>query len=240
MCGKMFSPFCQYVGTRLSTDVEKLVLSIHEADPDFAADMVRVRRRLQFLVWLTHYLKEDEDEDIYVIPFPSPSESSTLPCLPSDESVGLCTEGTSSLLCLSGAKDVPEFVRAPQGVLIPRIIITPAPPQQCREMSSCVPVQDTSFGARLTVPSHSALNTSHPPMAAPFYPHAPLHVTVRNWTYRFGHWCAVAPALDEQERRGIFSRPISARRRKMRKRAGGVRDVSVSCQNVFARTKRDS
>ena len=106
----------------------------------------------------------------------------------------------------------------PQAFTIPRIVVTPAPPQQSREMSSCVPVQDTCFGARLTVPAHTALNACHPPMAPPSYPYMPLYTTIRSWTYRQGHWCAVVPGLDEQERRGIFSRPINLRRRAMRKR----------------------
>lgn len=106
----------------------------------------------------------------------------------------------------------------PQKFSIPRIVVTPATPQQSREMSSCVPVQDTCFGARLTVPAHTTLNACHPPMAPPSYPYTPLYTTIRSWMYRQGHWCAVVPGLDEQERRGIFSRPINLRRRAMRKR----------------------
>ena len=128
----------------------------------------------------------------------------------------------SPLLPFSSCSTLPSsFSRASRS--IPRIIITPAPPQHFREMSSCVPVQDTSFGSRLTVPSHSALNASHPPLVAPCYPHALIHVSVRAWTYKYGHWCAVAPGIEEQERRGIFSRPMSSRRRALKRLAATPR-----------------
>ncbi|KAL5495022.1 hypothetical protein ACEPAI_484 [Sanghuangporus weigelae] len=218
-CGKLFSPLYRYVGSAFTNDVEKVVLALHEADPDFSAD-------------------SDEDEDIYVIPFSS-LEASANWSSRTDESVKI-SENEATL-----SNSPPPSVRGvghsserpvPQNITVPRIFITLAPPQQTREMSSCVPVQDTCFGARLTVPAHSVLNACHPPMAPPSSPYMPLYTTIRSWAYRQGHWCAVVPGLDEQERRGIFSRPINLRRRAMRKR----RDHLVSCQNLFARSKRDS
>lgn len=129
----------------------------------------------------------------------------------------------------------------PQARIIPTIVITPVDSQP-PEKSSWVPIQDTCFGARLTVPTHSALNAAHPPMVLPSYAFIPLQSFVR-WTYKFGHWCAVPPGLDEQDRKGIFSRPVGIRRRtslgSMRKRM--ARDPSHSSrQNSFGRNKRDS
>lgn len=147
----------------------------------------------------------------------------------------------SPLLPFSSCSTLPSsFSRASRS--IPRIIITPAPPQHFREMSSCVPVQDTSFGSRLTVPSHSALNASHPPLVAPCYPHALIHVSVRAWTYKYGHWCAVAPGIEEQERRGIFSRPMSSRRRALRKRVNASLAVGKNLNGftAYGRSKCDS
>ncbi|OCB85558.1 hypothetical protein A7U60_g7205 [Sanghuangporus baumii] len=216
-CGKLFSPLYRYVGSAFTNDVEKVVLALHEADPDFSAD------------------SQDEDEDIYVISFSS-SEASVDFVSRTDEPVK--NEATLSNSPPPSVRGVGHLSGrpVPQNITVPRIVITPAPPRQSREMSSCVPVQDTYFGARLTVPAHTALNACHPPMAPPSSPYMPLYTTIRSWAYRQGHWCAVVPGLDEQERRGIFSRPINLRRRAMRKR----RDHAVSCQNLFARSKRDS
>lgn len=35
-CGRVFSPFCRFIGSTLNSDVETLIQSLHEADPDFA------------------------------------------------------------------------------------------------------------------------------------------------------------------------------------------------------------
>ncbi|KAL5534010.1 hypothetical protein ACEPAG_470 [Sanghuangporus baumii] len=218
-CGKLFSPLYRYVESTFTSDVEKLVLALHEADPDFSAD-------------------SDEDEDIFVIPFSSLDASAnlgsrTVASVKINENVAtLSNSPPPSVRGVGHSSERPVL----QNIAVPRIVITPAPPQQSREMSSCVPVQDTCFGARLTVPAHTALNACHPPMAPPSSPYMPLYTTIRSWAYRQGHWCAVVPGLDEQERRGIFSRPVNLRRRAMRKR----RDHPVSCQNLFVRSKRDS
>ncbi|KAH8119955.1 hypothetical protein DFH11DRAFT_1685408 [Phellopilus nigrolimitatus] len=231
VCGKVFTPFYHYVGTTMCTDIEALVSSLHEADPAFAD-------RSPVL---------NEDEDIYVIPF-SPKENDTLSTVLQNKSaeaseVAFRCVQNSNVRCTGNdyERPPPRITSSSGSMTIPSIVITHAPPQ-LREMSSCVPVQDTSFGARLTVPTHSALNAAHPPMARPAF----LHASVRMWTYRHGHWCAIAPALDEQEQCGIFSRPIGARRRAARarnaKRAAQVRDNAFPCQNVFGfgRKKRDS
>ena len=35
-CGRVLTPFCRYIGSTLTTDLETLVQSLHEADPNFA------------------------------------------------------------------------------------------------------------------------------------------------------------------------------------------------------------
>ena len=89
---------------------------------------------------------------------------------------------------------------------IPTIVITPCPSQP-RDPSCLVPYQDVSFGNRLAVPTYPVVNDSFPPMLpkpAPF---------VDRWRFKDGHWWAVLPAPEEQSTRGMFSRPMSRRRR---------------------------
>ncbi|THH10157.1 hypothetical protein EW145_g1515 [Phellinidium pouzarii] len=144
VCGKVFSPLCHYAHASLSADVENIVLSLHEADSSF--------------VYRDTY-PNDEVDDIYAIPFP----------------LGRIREATemSSRCPPKTCSDRDEYIASLlQFSTIPSIVITPAP-SQSRGMS-CVPVQDTYFGARLTVPSYSALNAAHPPMMAPSYLHTPV------------------------------------------------------------------
>lgn len=104
-----------------------------------------------------------------------------------------------------------EISRKPDSpcMSIPTIIVTLAPPQ-LREKKCWVPVQNSFFGMRLSVPTHEVLNATHPPM----FSKRPRPVRfVRSWTYENGHWCAVMPAPDEQERKGMYSRACGLRRR---------------------------
>ncbi|KAA1471398.1 hypothetical protein DENSPDRAFT_744430, partial [Dentipellis sp. KUC8613] len=89
---------------------------------------------------------------------------------------------------------------------IPTIVITPCDTQP-RESSCWVPFQDACFGNRLVVPAHPVVNDVYPPLLA-----RPLPLA-RKWEYANGHWRAVLPSVDEQIRRGLFSRVLSARRR---------------------------
>ncbi|KAI0323093.1 hypothetical protein OF83DRAFT_1090691 [Amylostereum chailletii] len=89
---------------------------------------------------------------------------------------------------------------------IPTIIITPCDTES-RESSCWVPLQDACFGQRLVVPSYPVANDVYPPLLAKPRPLA------RKWEYANGHWRAVLPTLDEQVRRGWFSRTIVVRRR---------------------------
>jgi hypothetical protein len=194
---------------------------------------------------------QDEEDEIYVIPFPdsdpqpSPSKVALVDVPrpyspPPHPNAGFRSDydpSTSSTTSSSHA-EAPGATQtdSPNSVSIPRIVITLAPPCQEHLASSRVPVQDAAFGGRLTVPSHAyaALNASHPPLLSSTLSNAaPLHVSaVRAWTYRWGHWCAVAHALDEQERRGLFSRPFVARRRGIRKRGGKKREHTTFPPNA--------
>ncbi|KAF9021748.1 hypothetical protein BDZ89DRAFT_1137786 [Hymenopellis radicata] len=94
---------------------------------------------------------------------------------------------------------------------IPEIIITPCatePP----DMSCRVPLQDSAYNQRLTVPSHTSVNHSFPPMRS----RAPPIPSIQNWAWRDGHWQAILPGLEEQSRKGMFSRPTNIRRRASR------------------------
>lgn len=89
---------------------------------------------------------------------------------------------------------------------IPTIVITPCPTLP-RDKSCLVPFQDVSFGNRLAVPMHPVVNEAFPPLLPRPVPY------VERWRFQDGHWWAVLPTLEEQLRRGMFSRPITRRRR---------------------------
>lgn len=229
MCGKVLNPFCQYVESALSADVENLVLALHKADPAFASASG------------SQGDYDIDDEPIYLVP--DVIEEQAVYCS------GAMNDTRDKIGCASLSTHEPntethqqhppriakeEIFLSSVSPSIPSIVITAAPPQ-VREMSSCVPIQDTYFGTRLTVPTHTGVNAAHPPMMLPSY--AAALSSVRSWTYKHGHWCAVVPGLDEQEKKGIFSRPGAIRRRQsigsLRKRAG--RDSSFGRQNTYTR-----
>lgn len=116
-----------------------------------------------------------------------------------------------------------------QSTPVPSIVVTPAPPQE-REMSSWVPIQDDCFGSRLTVPSHRALNSVHPPMIPTGIPALSV---VSEWTYKRGHWWASTPNIDEQEKQGIYSRPRGMKRRTLG-RTGG-KDIALTRKSFIFR-----
>jgi hypothetical protein len=89
---------------------------------------------------------------------------------------------------------------------IPTIIITPCPTLP-RDRSCLVPYQDVSFGNRLAVPMHPVVNDVFPPLLPKSAPH------IERWRFKDGHWWAVLPSLEEQTKRGLFSRPITRRKR---------------------------
>lgn len=89
---------------------------------------------------------------------------------------------------------------------IPTIVITPCPTLP-RDRSCLVPYQDVSFGNRLAVPMHPVVNEAFPPLLPKPVPY------VDRWRFQDGHWWAVLPTPEEQMMRGMFSRPVSRRRR---------------------------
>ncbi|KAF7302584.1 hypothetical protein HMN09_00892900 [Mycena chlorophos] len=78
---------------------------------------------------------------------------------------------------------------------IPRIVVTPCPDAP-RETSCWVPMQDSAFRTRLTVPLHPSLNRSFPPMAA-----SPRRVPVKAWIWTNGHWQATTRGLEPRPRK---------------------------------------
>jgi len=119
---------------------------------------------------------------------------------------------------------------------IPKIIITPAPPYT-HDVASLVPIQNSAFGSRLTIPSHISFNAAFPPMAHPGATTIP-YSAIHRWAFENGHWCAVVPKILEQERLGLFSRPLGLRRRAKvcgrTRKPRTMRDIGG-----FARPRRD-
>ena len=101
-----------------------------------------------------------------------------------------------------------SLVVYPSDPSAPIVVINPCP-DECRETSSWVPYQDAHFGMRLTVPTHTPLNKTHPPLMA----ESTSPTRIENWQYVDGHWHAVIPLPVEQCRRGMYSRPTRARSR---------------------------
>jgi len=120
------------------------------------------------------------------------------------------------------------------GPSTPAIVVTPSPPQE-RETSCWVPIQDASFGSRLTVPTHVAFNDVFPPLAVPLASSrsGPYSLPVQRWEYVGGHWVAVLHELEEQTRRGMYSKSTACRRRSWRRPRVG-RSKSAERRSVFS------
>ncbi|KAF9486366.1 hypothetical protein BDN70DRAFT_869874 [Pholiota conissans] len=96
---------------------------------------------------------------------------------------------------------------------VPTIVITLSSPQSRQAQSSCrVPYQDHAFGNLLTVPSHPTFNKVHPPLALD----SSSLPRLDEWEWVDGHWKAVLPSLREQAKKGLFSKPVSLKRRSSR------------------------
>ncbi|KLO20771.1 hypothetical protein SCHPADRAFT_898023 [Schizopora paradoxa] len=176
----------------------------------------------------------DDDEPIYLIPPDTRrlfSERSTQPANSNLKKVR--NDLTPSSITPSSPSHEPP---ASHKFNIPKIIITPAPPHP-HEVSSLVPIQNAAFGSRLTVPSHISFNTAFPPMARPAVTSMP-NAAVHRWTFENGHWCADVPKILDQERLGLFSRPVGLRRRAKAcgrsRKPRTMRDIGV-----FVRPRRD-
>jgi len=92
---------------------------------------------------------------------------------------------------------------------LPTIVITPCE-DQSRETSALVPIQDSAFSSKLTVPFHPKVNCVFPPMARNL-PSIYLMPEL-DWRWRSGHWQAFLPVVEEQTKKGMFSRAISRRK----------------------------
>jgi len=100
---------------------------------------------------------------------------------------------------------------------IPTIIITPPYVPQPSETFCRVPVQDSSFGNRLTLPAHPAFNEVFPPLIPTAYPLVPV---AQSWAWVDGHWQVVLPTLEEQARKGMFSKALVVKRKPCRNLVG--------------------
>ncbi|KAF5374986.1 hypothetical protein D9758_000523 [Tetrapyrgos nigripes] len=204
------------------------------------------------------YMEYDDDNDH---DFTEPSESTLIPnSQPND----LLTVPSPSKRFSNTERELPprkqrnpSFLTKP--IVIPHssaptIVITPSPPsdsENCTHsvaeasFASRVPIQDSAFRSKLTVPRHPTFNCIFPPMrmvlsmsmslkstssspntpktsnsktsirtssassCASIIPPPPsLHPLVKSWSWKDGHWQAVLPGLEEQMRKGVFSRVV--------------------------------
>ncbi|KAF9531833.1 hypothetical protein CPB83DRAFT_903983 [Crepidotus variabilis] len=99
----------------------------------------------------------------------------------------------------------------------PNIIITLAPSQP-GEMSCRVPLQDSAFGDRLTVPLHPTFNNSYPPLVPPKQRlNSHIHTTQLHWESINGRRKTILPSIEEQTQKGMFSKPLSLKRKPARR-----------------------
>ncbi|KAJ4485634.1 hypothetical protein J3R30DRAFT_1385151 [Lentinula aciculospora] len=109
----------------------------------------------------------------------------------------------------------------------PTIVITPCD-TQARDISALVPMQDSAFRTRLTVPCHPKLNHAFPPMVN-VVP-AICKIPELDWKWSNGHWQALLPGIDEQTSKGIFSRAISRRKVSRRFRIHPTTNCASACR----------
>ncbi|TFK41928.1 hypothetical protein BDQ12DRAFT_732688 [Crucibulum laeve] len=97
----------------------------------------------------------------------------------------------------------------------PTIVITPCA-SQAPESSCRVPFQNRAFGNLMTVPAHPTFNNVYPPMI----PERCRTPTLRKWKWQDGHWQTVLPSIEEQTKKGMFSRAYNGRRKASRAPSG--------------------
>ncbi|KAF9469731.1 hypothetical protein BDZ94DRAFT_1243128 [Collybia nuda] len=95
---------------------------------------------------------------------------------------------------------------------IPTISITP--PQEEHEGCCRVPLQNSAFRNQLIVPRHPAFNHIHPPMVLTSY----TLPVLSHWRWQNGHWQGIVPSVEEQNKKGLFSRALVPRKRTWRNR----------------------
>jgi len=112
-----------------------------------------------------------------------------------------------------------SFIIPSMHASVPTIVVTPCPAEP-RETSCHVPYQDAAFNNRLTVPTHIIFNEAFPPMMPPQRLWAP---SIKQWKWQDGHWQASIPGLEEQARKGLFSRVVNTKRKAHRPPVNGRR-----------------
>ncbi|KAK0208976.1 hypothetical protein DFS33DRAFT_490190 [Desarmillaria ectypa] len=145
---------------------------------------------------------EIHDEDI------DPSDYDLDPLCPMNLTPDICRDSSNDS-STSRSQRRRSCLPSPPNFQVPKIVLTLCPSQP-HDIPCRVPIQDSAYNQRLTVPTHTTVNSVFPPMRA----RSPPVKLVKDWIWRDGHWQAILPDLDEQARRGIFSHPSSNVRRK--------------------------
>jgi len=186
VCGQTISPVCKGIQNMLNEDVENVTRLLYELEP----------------------AEEEGEVDVkvdYAAATPAPFQKYS-----AGDTMSLPIRYHKRRRS-SNALDRPLLIPA-MHPSVPSILITPCAPSP-HSRSSCVPLQDASYGNKLVVPGYPHLNSCFAPLI--LKPgHAPL---VERWQWREGHWWAIVPdSVEVQGRKGWFSRPVSARRRTAR------------------------
>ncbi|KAF9263745.1 hypothetical protein L218DRAFT_944215 [Marasmius fiardii PR-910] len=218
-CGKLLAPVWNNIQDTLSYDVERMALFLLE-EGSYDADEVESDS--------TDAAEED------------PPELGTFLTNGTQKSPFLYGERPPRIQRSSSYLTQPKTISNPDPS-IPTITITPCPDdldldlETLSSSSEChVPIQDSGFNSRLVVPDHyPTYNRVFPPMSLLACRNPELELTTCSssssfkWRWCEGHWKAVLPELDEQVRRGLFSRVVIVKgRRRMGKgmRIGGKRE----------------
>ncbi|KAK0199061.1 hypothetical protein F5146DRAFT_1021977 [Armillaria mellea] len=200
--GESIHPACSNLRTMLSGDVERM--------------------EKFFLELETH----DDDDGPLVSDLDPPCPMNLTPDASSSTSRSQQrrSRSVSQSASISFGSAFDMYQPSPPNFQVPEIVLTLCPSQP-RDISCCVPIQDSAYNQRLTVPTHTTVNSVFPPMRA----RSPPVKSVKDWIWRDGHWQAILPDLDEQARRGIFSRPSSNGRRRVTRCCKPQRAFHPSC-----------
>ncbi|KAG7098168.1 hypothetical protein E1B28_000136 [Marasmius oreades] len=211
-CGKALAPVWNNIQDTISSDVERMALLLWELEEGY--DPGEVDSVLND--------PAEHEHDLHATHLPNTRKSPTY---------RLYGERPPRIQRNSSYTTQPKIIPNPDPS-IPTIIITPcldfesSTSESESETSHChVPIQDSAFNTRLTVPDHyPTFNQIFPPMLplipAPFR-NGDVELTKLEWRWHEGHWEAVVPELEEQVRLGLFSRGVKVRTRARRRVGNG-------------------
>jgi hypothetical protein len=219
MCGRTISPVYHSIQNVLYDDVEQLaqLMSDLETSSEEASSAKSTVSHPSCTDYAPEYqfscLQIDEDALAFL---PTPDLAPDLPPHNPPQIPTTSLKRHCPSLTLTQPLSIPSAPSQPLSIpsatpSTPAIIITPCGPAP-HDFSCRAPLQDSSFGTRLTLPTHTSFNRAFPPQPYPLVP-TPGMVHVDRWRYVRGHWHAVLPSLEEQRRRGAFSRAIVGKRK---------------------------